>query len=1078
MKKISVILVLAISSHIMICKAQAPSWNINPLQYSYSLSYTGTALIDGLAAGDSSDMVAAFINNECRGVSSPVYIESIKKWVFFLTIYSNFSNDTIRFKYYQEENDSIYNMQTEVVFVANYLYGSALEPYVTANTEVDEALLLSYHIPGQIRSKIANDTVYITYPPDLGHDNIIATFDLSPGATARIGETVQFSGESKNNYSGLLEYTIVSGDKGVENTYYVIADYYQMDITASALIDGGHLNTQNDTVFAYLENVMVARSNAVFVPEIGKYRYLLHIENYTNAGEISFKAFVNELNATINLRDIIDFNEEDNKGTLFNPVQFSNTLLEGNSMLSYSLPGQMKEARFDGDTITILMPPGADLTDLAPQFALSDGAIAETGDSVQYGEYTRIDFSSPVTYNVYNYDRTIMQTYTVEVVYHEMNVIASVWLNKFENRVTNDTLMAYIDGALVAYALPVTVSEINKQRYNLRIVHYDPEAEIHFKLADNSDSLITLYNNLDFVNATSKGTYFKPIVLSDIPLTAKAIESFSINGQLGSTRIHTNEIVVKMPPEIALDALTPMFETGPGAQVIVSDSIQYPGYTQNDFSFPLQYTVYNFDHTDSVSYTVKVVYYYMDLVATVFTDNAENIQIGDSLYAFINDNLSGRAAALLETSINKLRFPITVVHYDPQATISFKYKNSQGNFVALVNTIEFDDETSVGTMFNPVVLSDQVLQGTEIEDFTIGNQIGSTRIIDSMITVKMPKEAGLNNLLANFKLSPGASLFIDDSIYYPDYTEINFTAPVEAKVYNADRTLVKSYRIELVKNFMKVTASVFIDNTEITDVQYPLYALVGTEVTQPISMEVDGIYKTRFEFDIAHYDSLGKVQFGYGNPDQGDLFQRSVNYVNGRTEGTLFEPFVLSDPVLNEARILSFALPGQRGATVYEDTLIKVVMDDNVDLTNVAPEFSISEGAQLYIHDSVFYSAYTTTDFTSPFIIKVLSADGKTQRQYLFSILKADFTDFVTSTIVSPNGDGANDTWKIKDAAKYFESRIIIFDQQGRVVYESIGYDNTWEGRYEGDLLPRGTYMYIVKSQDGTVNKGTISLIY
>jgi gliding motility-associated-like protein len=67
----------------------------------------------------------------------------------------------------------------------------------------------------------------------------------------------------------------------------------------------------------------------------------------------------------------------------------------------------------------------------------------------------------------------------------------------------------------------------------------------------------------------------------------------------------------------------------------------------------------------------------------------------------------------------------------------------------------------------------------------------------------------------------------------------------------------------------------------------------------------------------------------------------------------------------------------------------------------------------------------------------------------------------------TPNGDGVNDTWSIKYIESYPGSTIDVYNRQGERIYSSIGYASPWNGKYKGDLLPTGTYYYIINPKNG-----------
>ena len=67
----------------------------------------------------------------------------------------------------------------------------------------------------------------------------------------------------------------------------------------------------------------------------------------------------------------------------------------------------------------------------------------------------------------------------------------------------------------------------------------------------------------------------------------------------------------------------------------------------------------------------------------------------------------------------------------------------------------------------------------------------------------------------------------------------------------------------------------------------------------------------------------------------------------------------------------------------------------------------------------------------------------------------------------SPNGDGINDLWNIKNLNTYPESTTQVFDRYGLLVYQSNGYAQPWNGTFNGKSLKAGTYYYIIDLKDG-----------
>ena len=68
----------------------------------------------------------------------------------------------------------------------------------------------------------------------------------------------------------------------------------------------------------------------------------------------------------------------------------------------------------------------------------------------------------------------------------------------------------------------------------------------------------------------------------------------------------------------------------------------------------------------------------------------------------------------------------------------------------------------------------------------------------------------------------------------------------------------------------------------------------------------------------------------------------------------------------------------------------------------------------------------------------------------------------------SPNNDGINDYWDIKQLNTYPECSVMVFNRYGQQVYQSTGYAKPWDGKYNGAPLPQGTYYYIIDLKNDT----------
>lgn len=79
--------------------------------------------------------------------------------------------------------------------------------------------------------------------------------------------------------------------------------------------------------------------------------------------------------------------------------------------------------------------------------------------------------------------------------------------------------------------------------------------------------------------------------------------------------------------------------------------------------------------------------------------------------------------------------------------------------------------------------------------------------------------------------------------------------------------------------------------------------------------------------------------------------------------------------------------------------------------------------------------------------------------------------------LLTPNGDGFNDLWIVKDLDAISPARVAVYTRGGSLVYQNNDYKNDWNAYYEGNPLPEGTYYYVIETAGGKVIKGPLSII-
>jgi gliding motility-associated-like protein len=81
----------------------------------------------------------------------------------------------------------------------------------------------------------------------------------------------------------------------------------------------------------------------------------------------------------------------------------------------------------------------------------------------------------------------------------------------------------------------------------------------------------------------------------------------------------------------------------------------------------------------------------------------------------------------------------------------------------------------------------------------------------------------------------------------------------------------------------------------------------------------------------------------------------------------------------------------------------------------------------------------------------------------------------------TPNGDGLNDTFGVAgEGIKDFS--IQIYNRWGQLVFQASDANNRWDGTYNGQKVPSGSYVFKVSAKDQTgkreLKEGQINIIF
>ena len=167
----------------------------------------------------------------------------------------------------------------------------------------------------------------------------------------------------------------------------------------------------------------------------------------------------------------------------------------------------------------------------------------------------------------------------------------------------------------------------------------------------------------------------------------------------------------------------------------------------------------------------------------------------------------------------------------------------------------------------------------------------------------------------------------------------------------------------------------------------------------------------------------------------------------------------------------------------------------------ITTDFQVTDASCPGVHDGIIL--LTISGETSPYT--VLWSDGSitenlknivdgTYRVVITDANSCTKTDSVTvgiigegcvpkakilPSVITPNGDGKNDVWRINNIEFYPNARVEIYTRWGKLIFSSTNYHQTpWDGKYNGKELPMDSYYYIIDvGDDSKPRVGNVTII-
>lgn len=447
----------------------------------------------------------------------------------------------------------------------------------------------------------------------------------------------------------------------------------------------------------------------------------------------------------------------------------------------------------------------------------------------------------------------------------------------------------------------------------------------------------------------------------------------------------------------------------------------------------------------------------LELYEQVFAVQAEDPDAGTTLeYSITNGNTEGKFEINSSTGIITLvdeldyetttSYVLTVSVYDgaenvsADITISVIDKNDEVP-VMLDGTVFVNEDENIGFALHTMEVTDddagssftfEITAGNDDNLFSVNEYLGVVMLTGSLdyetttsYTLEVSVSDGLHTTTANVFVNvvdvDDNLPTVEDSEVYVDETEGIGTIICNVEASDADAISVLTY-------------SIFSGNND------EIFLMNPTSGAITLAENLD--YETKTDYVL-------QVNVTDGTNTASGIVTIHVNDMNDEIP-------VFADTTIT---VSEFAEINDFIAQLYAtDADANSTFDFEISIDDDEGFFDLTLDGELSLIEYLDYEETPIHELT------ILVSDGVNQGQGVLNIKVIDEAEenFVAAELFTPNGDGENDFWVIENAHVYKNSQFYIYDNAGQLVYESLGYNNDWDGTFNGNPLPLGVYIYKV----------------
>jgi len=930
-----------------------------------------------------------------------------------------------------------------------------------------EANILTYTVAG-VNATIdnVNHTITATVPYTTNITNLVATFTLSDGATAKVGVVAQESGVTANDFTNPVTYTVTAQNGATTQDWVVTITKaaepnHEANITAYSIngVDGV-INSGDHTISVTLPyGTNVTALVATFTISTNATAKVGGVDQVSGT---TANDFTNPVTYTVTAED----------GTTTQDWVVTVVVTPASSakdITSFTISGQVSST-IDAvaGTVTVVMPYGTNVTALTPTIEVSEFATINPASGVAQ------DFTNPVVYTVTAQDastKTWTVTVNVQPASNDATVSSMVYtVNNTDGTITN-----------VPYNASLTTFKSNITPAN--------GATFEVYQSDGTTVATDLQTGYKLICTAQDGTTTKTytITLNTPPAAPIVYEPFdytvgtALQGQGGWNLLNTGDDLLIASGNLSYPDLAP--STGnklsfAGAGIDAYNEFSASGITSGKvyYSFILKVTDLIAATEALGGYFIGFAYDNTNFGATVWTKRVDdnsyligiNSRTNTSATKFTTDSYSKDAEVFIVVSyevVDGTGNDVAKIWINP-ASQDFGAASEPASTLSITNT-DGTDLTSVKRIFirqdsnteTPGIELDELRVGDTWAQVTPKGALSSNATVTSTVYTVDSNAGTITNVpqtetLANFKanITPAAGATFE--VYQADGTTVATDLQTGYKLICTaeDGVTKKTYTITLNTSL----------NSEKAILSYSINGISGTidavnhtvTLTLPYGTDRSNLVAT-FTLSAAATAKVGATvqESGVTAND----FTNPVTYTVTAEDGSTQDWVVTVNLAVasTEKDILTFTIAGQVSSVIDANAAtVNVVMPFGTNVTSLTPTITVSQYANIEPASGV------AQDFTNPVVYTVTAQDGST-KQYTVTVTVQDIpltTIYSIQYTTDASGDSPLKTMQVRTKG------VVTAVKSGSSTF------NMW--LQDSAKAWNGVYVYGVNNSFGTVAQG------